>query len=437
MKCHFMRVVIVLGILASSLSAHAQQQATPTPTPPPSLDILFEGPWVFHEDDNFSNGAAPAHVVIAMAPQNAHHSGPILTAGDPLQIPSPGVYCVAVGICAPPNTTTLSSGSYPAPALVPVRTKPGWKWWSDAFNTNAVYLILPIPDSFSADGTEPMEFSSTFGMNFGLPEDHAIGTVFHYTKGADKLTIWACNRPGKELNATDCSNTPNGSITNTGTYRIAMKHKEDPTDQCSVHLRAAWPAMLYLLDDTELNSTLNPNSTNVNQDKAFIDLRDAKNDFGMCFASDPQNCGHVHCPDPMKAKAITCEKESKHGPVRLSDQLDEIVNLLKSDPLKNYALNLEELEPQANALHGHFPLLSQLIPIDEALDKSLQGIYALFRKSNQLKLHPAKGKSTTPIPVEPLQRVQCAEKVLKNDIVQLKLAISGKDCRSAELLTGP
>src|SRR4051794_21005586 len=120
MKIRRMHLLVALASLCCTASVFGQR-----------LDIAFEGPWVFYEDDSFVNASEPAHAIIAMVPAHTNHRDPTFSTGDGFVIPWKGVYCVTFGtICAPKRATTaLGNDGYAPPNLLDVKAPAAVNWF--------------------------------------------------------------------------------------------------------------------------------------------------------------------------------------------------------------------------------------------------------------------------------------------------------------------
>src|SRR5271157_1681167 len=165
------------------------------------LDIALEGPWILYEDSQFDDHGKKVPALIAIAPigatveslkpdDYAHHHSPQLSTGDGFYIQKPflkkaHIFCLTFdGKCAPEGPESLSSDSYPPSRLLKLtRISGSGAWdWVTASKMQAV-LILPMPDSFSNDGT--------WNMRFGPKGDetHSIGLHLHYANGPEKFSL--------------------------------------------------------------------------------------------------------------------------------------------------------------------------------------------------------------------------------------------------------
>src|SRR5258708_29169278 len=260
------------------------------------FDIALEGPWILYRYPSFvtSDGTSKT-VLIAIAPQAANHLPPVFTAGDGAQI-DPGIYCLGVSnddntyTCGANTHTSLNYAPYADPHPVEVY-KPNNNWDYATVTTvmpHSYVIILPMPDLYSADGLEEMDFESDFPspskplVKVNQDSMQAIGAHLHYAK--DGLTFFQL---------LSCSGTPSAStctqpkLTNphltSGTLRITMKNNEDPNDTCDYHVHGAYNQMLHLLDP----NLVNPN----NQLKAYTGVKR----YSRCSMCDPQNPNQSDC----------------------------------------------------------------------------------------------------------------------------------------------
>lgn len=390
------------------------------------LDITLEGPWVLYEDDTtFGDNQHPVHVIIAMSPGGTvHHAPTFSTGGDAFEI-TPGIHCVAFDDqCLPPSAKSLSKDGYADLLHVPVHLKPGRKWYDGLDPKNpdpedpgkdATYLILPMSDSYSNDGVDSMEFGMTFG-SYGNPEQHSIGTEFHYDSGPGTVNLSLSCTVNSTVTPPITCPQPNhaNALTNTGTLRITMRAPE-MYEYCSFHVRDAYPKMLLLLDDTPLES-----GQNTNQTRAYIDLPDDSGVYRSCLFCDPQQT------IPFPCEVVRMVQLPK---VDLVDALNNIITQLNSVATQLKApnvtsrdsadfLGIKTLEYEARSLDKQFPRFAQLRRIEKELSKSMDALKTL---PNNLG-----------------NKAELGEGRVASYISQyLDSATSGKDCRSVQLSITP
>lgn len=245
------------------------------------LDITLEGPWIFYVQQNLKTAAGNSSVLIAVAPQVAGHYPPVFSAGNGGRFGF-GVNCVAFDHACIPHPTSaksLTHDGYPDPSPVPL-SQPNWNW--NQLSSSAYILLLPMPDSFSADGKDVLTFqqilptSSSPTPRSSPPASYAIGAQLHYANGPDKLSLYSCSNP---LDASSCAmsvfKAPDED--NSGILRLTIRSDESSNnpDNCKHHLHAAYHAMLGLVD---------PN-LKYNAAKAYVDVPAYD---PACTPNDPQ-----------------------------------------------------------------------------------------------------------------------------------------------------
>jgi hypothetical protein len=229
------------------------------------LDISLDGPWILYQDMEFNEYGKNVAVLVAIAPISAtveslqgndykHHHSPQLSTGDGYYISNAflqkaHIYCLTLDSrCARKGPRSLNSDSYPPDHLLKVQRKNAtgtWDWRTASRNQAA--LILPMPDSFSNDGTWNMRFSPDGD------EIHSIGLHLHYANGARELALQSCSDSEKPTVATCNTPVDGSSLTNTGTLRIQMR-APDNDDPCDWHVRNAWEEMFKILSPSISNN---------------------------------------------------------------------------------------------------------------------------------------------------------------------------------------
>jgi hypothetical protein len=418
MKGRLFAAIILLTAICGSAPAFGQR-----------LDIVLEGPWVLHEDHAFQSHTGTVDVLIAMAPSGTDHHDPTFSTGDGFTIPWRNVYCVMFGAdCAlKRHATSLSSDGYATGLPLNVKTQGGWKWFKDR-DPEAMYLILPMPDSYSNDGIDTVRFGKSFG-NYGAAEQHSIGVVLHYDQNPlppKSLNLYTCQSSSPAVSADDCKDTSRfPSQDNTGTLRITMRAPEDD-DTCSPHVRAAYPKMLLMLDKAPLTA-----GTNTNQDKAYIDLLDYNGSANpTCVDCDPQNPDQSNCP----GMATVEPPAFLNVPEALTGIVGQLSGLKEN---QQDLLYVKELQNGANSLDGHYPRLSQLRRIKSFLNSSVNGISELLAQlSAQVDSKSTADKSAVEVKSleQTLQQAKSRERKLIFYVQYLLSATSGKDCRVVQLL---
>ena len=370
-----------------------------------NLVINIEGPWIYYVDTQFKDESGqPESVLIAMSPSVDKHVASFST-GDGFAITQPGVYCVGFdGLCAPPNSGSKSS--LPGRVLR-VKALSGWNWYSNLNNT-MIYLILPLPDDYANDGVYRMKFGSKFGT-YGSEERHSIGLSLRYANGPSAINL------SSNCSAASAAACPFNGVfqdqDNSGTLRITLKAPDDLSDNCDIHVRLAYHMMLKAIDPALLST-----GANVNKVHGYIDLPNY--DTG-CYASDPQNDAGLLAHD-----AKTSESPSIRD---VAAQLKTVVEDLGNKDLLQYHLFRDELAQEAADLTidkqgqgpGRVPFYSQLTHIQFLLHRSIAAIDDLLRKD--------KDRSA-------LEKARKDEKALNDYAAGIRSALSGKDCRVAQML---
>jgi hypothetical protein len=313
------------------------------------VDIILQGPWILYKDSNFQDSHHNATVaLIVMTPEMSdidsqyRHKPPTIGSGDGYSIPKSGIYCLDFGdLCAPKNPNgTMTTGDYPdpvpLPVQVPAQSPDKWPWYKNSTTSrqaNGIYLILPMPDSFSNDGTWPMQFAAQ--SDYDNPKtpvmygpwngpEHSIGLQLHYTSiKAATFSVMGCASPLPSDDSSTCTiKMQTHPLLNKGALRITMK-APDMDDSCDPHVRAAYRRMLLLLDSTPLD---NPTGTNVNQSIAFIDPARDVDDNNQGVYDDPDRCrAQYDPPNTRTAKAKTHEAKMLHEGESIYEEAFDIV----------------------------------------------------------------------------------------------------------------
>jgi len=287
-----------------------------------------------------------------------------------------------------------------------------------------------MPDSYSNDGIDNMTFGDDFG-HYGQVKQHSIGTEFHYDTGPNKLNLYSCNTQKATLNANDCTVSTGKTLNNTGTLAIMMRPQTED-DECSVHVRQAFPRMLLLLDPTPIDG---PQGKNVNQGMGYIDLPDDQPTSGNCYDCDPQNPDQNNCgPMPVGGGLEMINvNDAINGQGGIVSQL----RALKVRPDEESLLRVNSLSEAAESVENQLPRFSDMRKVQKELSLSLNGLTALLAKVEAAE-KPRRSRS---IPgVNPLsngfQAAVIGEAKLARYIHRYLLAAtSGKDCRSVQMQT--
>lgn len=371
-----------------------------------TLAIDIEGPWIYYIDNQFKDASGqPETVLVAMAPSVDKHVVSFST-GDGFVIDKPGVYCLGFdGLCAP--VLSASKTSLPGKVLR-VKAPNGWYWYSK-LNATMIYLILPLPDTYANDGVYRIKFGSKFGT-YGSEKKQTIGLSLRYANGPGTINLSSnCLAP----KADSC---PFDGVfqdqDNSGTLRITMKAPDDPKDNCDYHVRLAYHRMLLAIDSQSLQL-----GQNVNKDHGYIDLPEY--DPG-CYNADPQNDGSL------ETRQMDMGEEP---PVRdVVTQLTKIMNDLGKEELSKYHLFRQEITQEAVTLRinkddsskGKVPFFSQLTHIQFLLNLSIKAIDDLDTSDDKTRAA--------------LKAAKNDEEALTSYAFHIRSALSGKDCRVAQML---
>ena len=395
---------IIVALLCCSLQAVSQQH----------LDIAFEGPWLFYQESAFAvDNSKHVPALIAIAPTVLGHFPPTFSTGDGFAF-DPGVYCVGFdGACTLNNLTSMVPGDYPPMGLLPVSKPANWDWRTLG---SAYVLILPIPNSSSADGQYAMTLHAKFpAANSPSPVtsqgSYALGLHLHYPNGPKLISLLSC--PAVPT-ATTCNSAEGKLLTNSGTLRITMKSDESPgaVDPCDYHSRRAYHTMIHLLDDA-----LSSNSQN-----AYINVPT----YDSCARCDPQqDLIPSDCPGVgMMTIAIY------PGGGDVSGKLTDLVNFLEKLDFRKDQVGLGKLSDQATALKGKSPAFSQLQDLKGDLKASSDALNELL----EAKAVARKADSNAPRPQD--LRTALHKEAELNFVIDevIYSGTSGKDCRAAEML---
>jgi hypothetical protein len=372
----------------------------------PSLDITVDGPWIVYAKATFHNkDGKDAPVIVLMAPATAStmmkwpHLPPTFNEGDGYRIDPSHIFCLGFdGECAPLRKgAKFTTIGYPAGELLNVNVPINWVWYTDSYDNYGTYLVLPMPDSYSNDGSWYMRFGSDFSADGHTytyyPKAPSIGIQLHYTSGATTLSLFQCQHDGGTRPSYEECDKDNvklhGDLPNTGTVHITMKNRNFD-NACDPHVREAYPMMLKLLDKTPLEG---PTSTNVNKNIAYIDpaidrLRDGTVKY------DDNSDGGPKCRDgnndpqkptsqsrelaasenkKVRAEAMTLDDGANETTEKLVNQINVIAKSLKTDPKYTpYSTELlsSAITTAASELDPNFPTISQLSEMAQLLRSS-------------------------------------------------------------------
>jgi len=421
-------ILCVLLMLVASLSSVERTSASLR------LDIAMEGPWVFYVQQNFKTGAGTSSVLIAVAPQvSGHHYPPVISAGDGGNF-GMGVNCVVFDtVCIPKisTATALPHVGYADPSLVGL-SQLGWNW--NQYTSSAFVLILPMPDSISADGKEKLTFQKTLPTITSpnppstSPANYAIGLQLHYTNGPDTIGLYHCT---DTLDASTCTqNVFSGDEDNSGTLRITIRNEEGSTieEHCRYHVHGAYHAMLPLVDPSLKN----------NADKAYVDM--ATYDLG-CTPGDPQQVPVPAVDASMHMMPTAVGLDYAFTATDISASLDTLAAYLRSLGLQHgleEQIAVPELSHQAEQLRGKFPRLSDLTQLSANLTKSRDGINRLLPQTNLrsgITLQNSMSRKRNFDLAPQFNVALFKEQALQIEAQATALSIiSGKDCRAALIL---
>lgn len=395
----------ILVLLSCQPSAFSQQH----------LDIAFEGPWLFYEEPAFvlDNAGHTSPALVAIAPDVLHHFPATFSTGDGFPFDT-GVYCVGFGgACSLDNIPALRPGDYPPAGLVPVKKPAHWDWRT---LTSAYVLILPMPNSHSADGQYSMTFHATF-PTAGTPSPvtsqgaYALGLHLHYPNGPSIVSLLEC--PAVPTAAT-CTSPQGISLNNSGTLRITIKSDEIPgaADPCDYHSRRAYHKMIHLLDD----------SLSANSQNAFVNVPS----YDSCARCDPQQ-------DLIPSDCSGMGMMSLAGYASLEadvpGQLTDLVGFLEKLDFRKDQVDLGKLEALATALAGKSPALSQLRVLKNTLEDSTNALNVLLE--TMIAAHKTESSPRRQDLTMALQKEATLDRAID---FRMYTGTSGKDCRAAEML---
>jgi hypothetical protein len=431
------------------------------------LDIILEGPWIIYSGQLQQNSTSSVSipVVIALAPgvgkvkeDHRHFHVPFLSTGDGYPIKRNGVYCLMFDSkCAPASSSPrLTLGDYPT-TVQPLQVKykssgssgSGWDWISAySYGDYVTVLILPMPDSYSTDGVWNMRFGKNWKDYDPKDNRISIGVQFHYNTGPGNFSLADCSA-SISIDGCNSSLQSGTQLNNYGTLSITMK-SPDNDDPCDPHVRAVYPQMLKLLDDTDLTVESNPN---VNKAIAYINPATAINNTGSgeyddvknpkyhCYDSDqqdPKNGGWIDTSlkiatrnSALKSQAIndhqlTTTQSIQVQPQTSPTQFDNFTLILKTLQSKNedQPLSKEDLstlkQEIAEKLNVPFPRYSQTKLVKKLLLLSANAADQLSKTAST--------KDSTDLHDFAKQARAIADDIPSKD---------GKDCRAPIMLVQP
>ncbi|HEY1528328.1 MAG TPA: hypothetical protein VGH51_19040 [Candidatus Angelobacter sp.] len=404
-------VVIWSAVFCCSLhSAHAANR----------FDVVMEGPWILYQDANIISGQ---NTLVAMAPGingPYAHKDPYLSTGDGIPFSSTGTFCIGFdGACKlTPFSSSLTSDGYGSGQLLTLEMKQPWSSNRKALNT---YILLPIPTSYSNDGTYTMRFGPKFGQYTTGDSTHSIGIVLHYDTGPAQFNLLMCSK----IAPVTCTDNK-GTLDNSGTLQIMMK-APDNVDACDLHVRAAYPQMVYLLDPTLLSPT--------NQKVRVIDIPYGKDDTGAlvynqaCYDCDAQNPNQSNCTQ-LAANYHTMNLDISEQLVAITDTLDRVH--AKSD-----GLQIKEMQSWSKPLAGRFAKFSELHTISKILHSSMNSLSNLVLTTKDSQIEPKdkhiEQRADASI-LDALRSTLERENRLAAFIEFLDATKTGNDCRAPTIL---
>jgi hypothetical protein len=382
-------LVVLLLCVASTLTA-AQTR----------LDITLEGPWILYTD----NTLAKWPVLVAISPGGVSKDGDdtyfhtmSVTAGDGYPVQHPGVYCLRFDtVCGAQGTPSLSSDHYPSTLTpLPVSAPASWDWQSKWTSPDyATAFILPMPTSYSTDGTWYMRFGAQFdasGMTYLKRERHSIGVQLHYDTGPNSFTLQQCATPVALGKCTDLAGT---GLVNTGTLSIAMK-SPDSNNACDPHVRRAYPKMLSLVG-ANYNATVAVIDSAIGSDASGNPVYDKDGGINYgCLDNDIQ--GGTNTMATMSEMGQSWDKQLVAISQFIAEYTDPTNPNAKDPKLADKGLLLSQIKGATGEgkLNRSFPRFSQLTLIETLLSESESRAEALLleaSKSHQAQTSKTKGQ---------------------------------------------
>jgi hypothetical protein len=427
-------VCVLAAILANALPLFSQN---------PQFDIAMEGPWIFYPVNNVqlaTNGGKAANALIAVAPVVSHHYPLVFTSGTGGLV-DPGVYCVGFdtacslapvpsGSSGPPQ---ISSDSYYAHHHLPITDDHTASWTvalSQAIAGNAYFLILPVPHSWSADGTYVYDFETNphapIPAPFNNQQEVAIGTQLHYTNqnpAVKNFNLTSCN-------ASQTSSTPLGTTftcqaplltpqpqENSGTLRIGIKSPDyfGELAQCDHHVQLAYHDMFGLIPGAQ------------NPQLAYI--FDPQYYTQECAVCDPQLSYPNDCMDETPMIMVPTIAEIRR-------EIDELVSVLQEPNAANPCTTqpsspyqVKSLQCFSTVLSGGVANLQTLADLVQALLSSQKDLLEVtVVKKESMKVQPNLSPQSKTVAFAKIQTL------ITQVYRTMDSAASGKDCRAAEMV---
>jgi hypothetical protein len=349
------------------------------------LDITMEGPWILHQAKVRNSDGRIVPVLIAIAPIDAtadsldgevkYHHLPQISAGDGFYIhkeflATAHIFCLYFDThCAPKRVDAPTSDGYPDFKFLTMNLAPGTSWnWVNASQNQAAF-ILPMPDSWSADGIWHEAFGPSWNKATGdypVP----IGIHLHYKRGPSSVALMGCTFNDPNASTSSCTiplvdnaGKPAPVLANTGTVRFEMK-APDTQDACDWHVREAWDVVYKIL------------APGFDKDHQAIDPAQSVDQTGK-YLYDVKSCDPSSRPAPpathgtqitLKSQSTlsSSSSETYHALTttlitRLDGDLKQIIDIPGLDTKQQN--NLKALREQLDTLNLYFPRISQTVLI--------------------------------------------------------------------------
>ncbi len=289
-------------------------------------------------------------------PKSHFHHRPQMSSGNGFYLPKKGIFCLAFDKQCAPHTTVTKLIKDPGYRPEEILHLDGTSRQGIYYGGDNVVVILPMPDSYHADGVWPMEFLTDHSLDHigARPASYPIGIILHYSKDPKRLQLYSCT-PNPSSVTSDCKNEAHDDstkqnlieVTNTGTLRLMMR-APDATNPCDHHARFAFHQMLKLLDPKYTSGTpINGNYRYIEpalgmdptdlQDKGTFEYSTGKH---PCFDQD-----HKDQDDPsFSAETIAAmeKEEMAKEPDLFSEAQEQIEALRKTQEYLNvWGLHLD------------------------------------------------------------------------------------------------
>jgi hypothetical protein len=413
------------------------------------FDIALEGPWIFYHESSFqfTDGTTtknPTAALIAVAPQVPGHYDLAFSTGTGFTN-TPGVYCVGFDqacMSSLQQNTPNPNDPYPNPPFVPVPTG-NWDWTNlpvanPPLVPAAYVLIIPMPNSWSADGESPYNTAIAFPpKNTPAPSSTsftptAIGVVLHYDVASSLGTfeLSPCTKQVSSPPVFQCP-SPNSTTqaqTNYGMLRISIKSPDDPPSQiaCDHHVHRAYHYMEKLL----------PSASSL-QSAYLLDLQTY---VEACRRCDPQLDSIPEDCAAGSHMTMTSTLQDVLG--GLDEVIGQLQALQPNDAVcPDRLYELCDFEALKTGMAKKFATPQALLDLKDLLGKSQDSLLRA-QKNKREDGSPSVSRGVVRMAeVKSKAQVEAAldlEKWLTSTAVNaLNSATNGKDCRSAEILVGP